>query len=70
MIICYRLLLVTLSNMSKTTKEDIRKLAEYENELFEAEHVEVAPGIYQSLEAYEGNQAYDEMKDNELQEKL
>lgn len=32
--------------------------------------VEVAPGIYQSRKDYEANMAYDEARDNELQDQL
>ena len=32
--------------------------------------IEVAPGIYQSKEDYEANHAYDEARDNELQDEL
>lgn len=38
------------------------------NETFE--HVEVLPGIFQTKEDYDANQAFDEARDNELQNNL
>lgn len=32
--------------------------------------IEVAPGIFQSVADYEANVQYDEMRDNELQDRL
>ena len=52
--------------MSRVTKYDIEKLAEFENEIFEAEHIEVAPNIYQSREDFEANMEYDLTRDEQI----
>lgn len=37
---------------------------------YQSNIIEVAPGIYQSIEDYEANMAYDEARDDELLDEL
>ena len=54
-----------LFQMYEDVMETIRE-AQEEMHRDDEDYVEVAPGLYQDRAAYEGNMAYDEMRDNEV----
>lgn len=54
------------SSLTQTKKMSVSEV----KRIWPDAQIQVAPGIYQSIEDYEANMAYDEARDNELQDEL